>query len=274
MSQKPEGQATRGFTAPNRLRLVDTYVLVALPGHLRSFPGLFADVGYGMRPVTTIESFERFRRVNPHLRAVGVEIDPARVAAAQPYRREGLDFRMGGFNLPLTPGEQPGLVRAFNVLRQYPESDIRDALWSLAHVMPPGAILLEGTTDPLGRHVCFWVWTRDGTVLPPHIRKGEPPLQRKWLVFGARLHAAFSPRGFQPFLPKELIHHAEPGGTLDAFFAAWERGWASAAGRSPKERWFAGAGTLASAGYAIDRRRAVLSRSLIAVSPGGLVAPG
>lgn len=53
---------------------------------------------------------------------VGVEIDPERVAAALPDRQPGLDFRLGGFNLPLEPGERAAVVRAFNVLRQYPES--------------------------------------------------------------------------------------------------------------------------------------------------------
>ena len=271
MAPKPEGQVTRGFTAPNRLRLVDTYVLVALAEHLRRTP-LFVDVGYGAEPITTLESFERFRRTNPALRALGIEIEPSRVAAAEPYRREGMDFRLGGFNLPLLQGERPMLVRAFNVLRQYAEADVRDALWSLAHVLPPGALLLEGTSDPFGRHVCFWVWERTAAAVPKHIRRGPPPLARKWLVFGARLHSEFRPRDFQPYLPKELIHHAEPGGALDSFFAAWERGWDLGAGRSPRERWAAAAAGLSDAGYDVDRRRRVLDRSLLAVHPASLGA--
>lgn len=269
MAPKPEGQVTRGFTAPNRLRLVDTYVLVALAEHLGRTP-LFVDVGYGAEPITTVESFERFRAANPALHALGVEIEPARVAAAEPYRRDGMDFRLGGFNLPLLDGEQPMLARAFNVLRQYAEADVRDALWSLAHVLPPGALLLEGTSDPFGRHVCFWVWERTGAVVPKHTRRGEPPLVRKSLVFGARLHTDFRPRDFQPYLPKELIHHAEPGGSLDAFFGAWERGWDIGAGRSLRERWSAAASSLPGAGYDVDRRRRVLERSLLAVKAGSL----
>ena len=266
MAPKPEGQVTRGFTAPNRLRQVDTYVLVALADHLRRAP-LFVDLGYGSEPITTLESFERFRAVNPALTALGIEIEPARVAAADFYRRDGLDFRLGGFNLPLGEGERPMLVRAFNVLRQYSEAEVRDALWSLATVLPPGALLIEGTSDPFGRHVCFWVWERKAGQLPKHVRRGEPPWSRRWLVFGTRLHPGFCPRDFQPYLPKELIHHAEPGGRLDAFFAAWERAWDASAGQPARARWTVAAQALPAAGYDIDRRRAVVSRSLVAIRP-------
>lgn len=264
LKAKPEGRITRGFTTANRLRLVDTYVLLALRERLHGRGALFVDVGYGAEPITTSESFTRFRTVNPAVQAIGVEIEPSRVAAAGPYAREGMEFRLGGFNLPLFEGEQPTLVRAFNVLRQYGEGDVRDALWSLGCAVPPGAILIEGTSDPLGRMVCFWVWERGNTAAPRHARRA-PPFERKWLVFGARLVPEFRPRAFQAVLPKELIHHAEPGGALDRFFAAWEHGWDTAAGRARRERWAAGAQRLADQGYAADRRRRIIDRSLLAV---------
>ena len=263
VAPRPEGHPTRGFTAPNPLRLVDTYVLVAHREQLGR-ASLFVDLGYGSEPVTTAESFDRFRRVRPLSRALGIEIEPERVVAAQPFQREGLEFRLGGFNLPLEAGDEPGVIRAFNVLRQYPETSVNDALWSVSRSMPPGALLIEGTSDPYGRHVCFWVWERDGSAMPLHVRRGELPLQRKWLVFGARLHEAFSPRDIQPFLPKELIHHAEPGGALDSLFASWERAWDAAAGRVPRDRWLAASEALHGAGHQIDRRRGLLRRSLLA----------
>jgi hypothetical protein len=264
VSAKPIGQVTRGFTAPNRLRLVDTYVLVALAPHLRR-SSLFVDLGYGAEPVTTVESFTRFRRANPDLAALGIEIDPARVSAAEPYLREGLTFRHGGFNLPLEPGESPGLVRAFNVLRQYGEHEVADALSSLARGLSPGAILIEGTSDPLGRHVCFWVWERIAAPLPVHGRQGALPFVRRWLVFGARTHPAFNPRDLQPYLPKELIHHAGPGDPADRFFAAWSRKWLATAALPPRERWRAAALGLAREGHGIGRQRGLLNRSLLAL---------
>lgn len=264
---KPFGQPTRGFTAPNRLRLVDTFVLVALREHLRSMPGLFVDLGYGALPLTTVESFERFRRLNPAIRALGVEIDPQRVADAEPFARAGLDFRRGGFNLPLEAGEPVSLVRAFNVLRQYEEHEVEAALDTLARSMTPGAWLIEGTSDPPGRHVCFWAWRRSEEKPLPGRAAKAPLLERRWLVFGARLHTGFSPRELQPFLPKELIHHAEPGGTVDSFFAKWDRAWLANAALAPRRQWSAAARQLAAVTPGVDARALLTARGLLAVRP-------
>lgn len=264
---KPFGQPTRGFTAPNRLRLVDTFVLVALREHLRHMPGLFVDLGYGAVPFTTAEAFGRFRAVNPALRVLGVEIDPARVAAGAPFARDGLAFRRGGFNLPLQAGESVSLVRAFNVLRQYEEREVEAALDTLARSMLPGAWLIEGTSDPPGRHVCFWAWQR-GTEQPLPGRAAKAPLlERRWLVFGARAHADLRPRELQPFLPKELIHHAEPGGTVDAFFAQWERAWLASSALAARLQWVAAARQLATAVPGVDARAVLTERGLLAVRP-------
>ncbi|NEA03404.1 class I SAM-dependent methyltransferase, partial [Streptomyces sp. SID10116] len=88
--------------------------------------------------------------------------DPARVAAAAPYAREGLTFRHGGFEVPLSPpngtgtGTGPDLIRAANVLRQYDEDQVA-AVWArLCARLSPGGLLVEGTCDEIGRrHV--WV---------------------------------------------------------------------------------------------------------------------
>ena len=82
-SKKPLGLPTRGKTAPNRLRPTDTYLALCHAGFLRALPGLYVDLGFGETPQTTLESAARLRRVNPDLQLLGVEIDPARVAAAR-----------------------------------------------------------------------------------------------------------------------------------------------------------------------------------------------
>ena len=84
ISKKIIGQATRGKTASNRLRRVDNFILLYEPSLLTRTDGLFSDsffvdVGYGFDARTTLESAARFRRVNPHLRILGVEIDKERV---------------------------------------------------------------------------------------------------------------------------------------------------------------------------------------------------
>ncbi|MFM8322026.1 MAG: class I SAM-dependent methyltransferase, partial [Chloroflexota bacterium] len=110
-ARKPQGRPTRGKTAVNRLRQVDHFVLRYDPGLLTRWDGAYAgalvvDLGYGAEAVTTLEMGERFHRLNPRLPVLGVEIDPERVAAAQPFATPQIFFRLGGFNLPLLPGEQ------------------------------------------------------------------------------------------------------------------------------------------------------------------------
>ena len=109
VSKKPEGQLTRGKTASNRLRRVDNFILLYETSLLTRADGLFAralfvDLGYGFDARTTLESAARFRRVNPDLPILGVEIEKERVEAALPYADEKTFFRLGGFNLPLKEG--------------------------------------------------------------------------------------------------------------------------------------------------------------------------
>ena len=152
---KPLGQPTRGKTARNRLRQVDHFMLLYDPGLLTRRDGLFdealfVDLGYGEEPFTALESAERLRRLNPALKILGVEIDPERVARAQPYADADTFFRLGGFNLPLTARESVRAIRAFNVLRQYEEADVFPAWERMAGSVLPGGLLVEGTSNPTG----------------------------------------------------------------------------------------------------------------------------
>ena len=99
----------------------------------------------------SLESAVRFRRLNPSLKILGVEIDKERVDAALPYADDKTFFRLGGFNLPLKEGETVRLIRAFNVLRQYEEKDLIPAYERLAQYVLPGGLMIEGTSDPFGR---------------------------------------------------------------------------------------------------------------------------
>src|SRR5215216_4583006 len=159
VSKKPEGLPTRGKTASNRLRRVDNFILLYEPSLLTRTDGLFADsmfvdLGYGFDARTTLESAARFRRVNPDLKILGVEIEKDRVEAARPYENEKTFFRLGGFNLPLSEEEHVRLVRAFNVLRQYEENDFAPAYERLAQYVLPGGLMIEGTSNPFGSVWC------------------------------------------------------------------------------------------------------------------------
>jgi hypothetical protein len=238
------------------LRKTDTFLAVAHPEFVRTLPGLYVDLGYGTYPVTAVETRQRLRRLNPKLRVLGVEIDPRRVAEAQPFAGPGLEFRLGGFNLPLQPGEQAGIIRAFNVLRQYPESDVMRALAALEAGLCTGGLLLEGTSDPTGRLLTFNVFRKTTA----------RNLTRLALVLAPSLRADFLPRQLQAVLPKNFIHHAAPGGLIDEFFGGWQASWQAArqVGRDRRQVFYHAALRLAdSYGYVIDRRPALLKRGFL-----------
>jgi hypothetical protein len=265
---KPEGQPTRGKTVRNRLRRLDNFLLTYDPGLLGRLDGpyeraFFVDLGYGAEPITTLESAARLRRANPHLPVLGVEIDPARVAEAQPYAGEGIFFRLGGFNLPLEawPDGQPEtvrLVRAFNVLRQYEKEAVAGAYNRLFQYILPGGLLVEGTSDPFGR---FWA---ANLVRKP--ADGAPAWEIEALVFSTNFRAGFDPAQFQPVLPKNLIHRVVPGEPIYDFFEAWKR---AALETSPVQvwgsrQWFgASAHKLAEHGYSVRLNRKWLQRGYL-----------
>lgn len=143
----PIGTITRGTTGVNRLRRSDRWLinddLVIARLHAATDP-LVVDLGYGASPWTTFELAARLRTVRPDVRVVGLEIDPERVVPG----RDGVSFARGGFELA---GLRPVLVRAFNVLRQYPESAVPDAWSTILSGLAPGGLLVDGTCDELGR---------------------------------------------------------------------------------------------------------------------------
>ena len=256
---KPLGRPTRGKTAPNRLRKTDAFLAIAFPALVRQLPGLYVDLGYGAYPVTTEETWRRLRRLDPRARVLGVEIDPARVAEAQPYAVPGLEFRRGGFDLPVRPGERVAVIRAFNVLRQYDEAEVAAALATLAAALAEGGLLIEGTSDPHGRLLAFNLFRKAGV------------LERAGVVLAPRLGADFAPRTLRAVLPKAFIHHAEPAGAIDRFFAAWDAAWQRTrrGARTPRQRFIAAAIGLAERGdYRLDRREALLRRGFLWLGPG------
>ncbi|MGV9283142.1 class I SAM-dependent methyltransferase [Streptomyces sp. NPDC003730] len=256
---RPVGTVTRGTTNPNRLRRMDRWIAATHGAELRRAADPVAvDLGYGAAPWTAVELLHRLRTVAPHARVVGVEIDPARVAAAQPYAREGLDFRHGGFEVPVAG--PPLLIRAANVLRQYDEAEVA-AVWQrlcarLAPASAPspspspragsasgpsvppvpsgpslpsghsrGGLLVEGTCDEIGRR---HVWVALGPEGP------------RTVTFATRLGSLERPSDLAERLPKALIHRNVPGEPVHAFLRDFDRAWAAAApyaSYGARQRW-------------------------------------
>jgi hypothetical protein len=231
---KPLGAATRGTTNPNRLRRVDNFIAYRCGDLLAAAAEpLVVDLGYGATPVTAVELRARLvAAVGAAVTVVGLEIEPVRVQDAQPAADPPhLVFRRGGFELA---GLRPALVRAFNVLRQYPEDEVA-AAWRT--MTATGAFLVEGTCDELGR-IATWACV-DGT----------GPLT---LTLSARLSDLDHPATFAERLPKALIQHNVPGepvyDLLRRLGGAWD---ASATPFGPRQRWLATVGRLRADGMPV-----------------------
>jgi hypothetical protein len=223
---------------------VDRWITQAQSAVLRARERpLIVDLGFGASPVTTVELYLRVRAVAPGAEVTGLEIDPERVAAAR--RRlaalraagdelPGLTFAVGGFELPAA--RRPALVRAFNVLRQYPEDQVLAAWSRLRAGLAEGGVLVEGTCDEIGRRA---VW-----VTLPAGPGGDAAL----ITFSARLASLGRPSDLAERLPKALIHRNVPGEPVHQFLRDFDRAWDTAAPYSsfgPRQRWLAAVGSLA-----------------------------
>ena len=276
VSNKPEGLPTRGKTASNRLRRVDNFILLYEPSLLTRTDGLFADamfvdLGYGFEAHTTLESASRFRRLNPRLKILGVEIDKERVEAALPFVDEKTFFRLGGFNLPLQEGEHVRIIRAFNVLRQYEEKDFAPAYERLGEYILPGGLMTEGTSNPFGSIWCANVArkTMESKSSLLNFRQQAAGLHN-WnfeaLVFSTNFRQGFDVEEFQTILPKNLIHRVIKGEPIYEFFENWKIAAAetSALKTYGAKQWFiAAAERLAERGYAVATQRKWLAKGFL-----------
>jgi SAM-dependent methyltransferase len=237
-ASRPLGTITRGTTHPNRLRRVDRWIARTCSPALRSArEPVVVDLGYGAAAWTARDLRDALRLVRPAVRVVGIEIDPERVAAAAAYADSTLSFRRGGFETPLD-GADATVIRAFNVLRQYDESQVHDAWRTMTSRLAPGGLLVEGTCDELGRHA-WWVALEAGALEP------------RSLTLSTRLAGLQRPSDLAERLPKALIHRNVPGERVHALLVALDREWAAAAPQGAfgvRQRWLAAVGALRAGG--------------------------
>lgn len=212
--RRPQGVITRGTTAPNRLRRNDRWLLATQASRLRAHAGppVVVDLGYGASPVTCVELRERLRVVRPDVQVIGIEIDPERVARAAPLADPpGLDFAVGGFEVPVPGGRAPSIVRAFNVLRQYDEAEVAASWERVCSRLAPDGVLVDGTCDEIGR-LAAWL-----SVGP----EGPRTLTLSWRLRGLERPGVVAER-----LPKALIHHNVPGEPVHDFLTRLDDAWA------------------------------------------------
>ena len=243
-STKRIGTVTRGTTNPNRLRRVDRYI-ATLPVLKKPNP-VVVDLGYGASPITAIELRERLLKVNQAVRIVGVEIEKDRVARGLEVAEPGLDFLLGGFETPLPQDlEKADVIRAFNVLRQYDERDVRPAWDLMLSRINPDGVLVEGTCNEIGR-ISSWIT----------ITKEGPQL----LTISLHLGSLEVPSIVAERLPKALIHHNVPGEKIHDYLKALDQAWLNHAGLGTfgaVQRWIAVCETLKAAGWPVlvNRKR-------------------
>ncbi len=244
--KKPIGTVTRGTTNPNRLRRVDRYI-AALPLMRSTNAPIVVDLGFGASPITAVELLARLIKVNARTQVVGVEIERERVDRGLSVATESLHFTHGGFEAPLPKnlGPQIDVIRAFNVLRQYDESEVAAAWQIMQNRLSADGTLIEGTCDEIGR-LASWV-TLD---------KNEPLS----LTISLRLPGLDLPSKVAERLPKALIHHNIEGEPIYEFLQALDAAWRSNAGVGAfgaSQRWVAACKQLLTAGWPLigDRKR-------------------
>lgn len=219
---------------------------------------LVVDLGYGALPVTTLELASRLRTVRTDVRVVGLEIHPERVSTARAVA-DGTDvrFALGGFELG---GLRPVLVRAFNVLRQYPVEAVPDAWATMTRHLAPGGLIIDGTCDELGRRCCWVLLDADGPVS---------------LTLACDPFSIERPSDLAERLPKVLIHHNVAGQPIHTLLSAADRAWASTAGHGvfgPRVRWRAMVELLSAEGYPVAAPRRRMRDGVLTV-PWAAVAP-
>ncbi|MEQ6897571.1 class I SAM-dependent methyltransferase [Microbacterium sp. KR10-403] len=254
MTSSPVGRPTRGTTGTNRLRRVDRWI-ARHPTLRRAADPLVVDLGYGASGVTALELEARLRPVRRDVHVHGLELDPDRVARARaqlaevrakrtPFAPDArVSFARGGFEVPTPQARRPAVIRAFNVLRQYDESDVQDAWGRMAARLAPAGLVVEGTCDEIGR-VSSWIAVDD---------HGTP----RSLTISLRLTTLEHPSIAAARLPKALIHRNVPGERIHDFLAALDREWDRGAGLAPfgpVQRWRAAMQALVDAGWPLQNR--------------------
>jgi hypothetical protein len=224
---------------------------------LRASDPLVVDLGFGASPVTTLELAHRLAAfAGRPVDVLGLEIDPDRVAQAQPLATLGVSFALGGFEVPAP--RPPSVIRAANVLRQYRQDEV-PAAWAnmVAHLAPRG-VLVEGTCDELGRS-CTWVTIAADQASAggrrDRLTAAHAPVLPETLTLSLDVRSLRQPSEVAERLPKALIHNNVRGEPIHDLLSELDHAWDCAAPHGvfgPRQRWLAAVSALHADGWPIS----------------------
>ena len=128
---RPVGRVTRGTTGSNRLRRFDRWITYLAEREIRSDASpLSVDLGFGSAPTTTAQWQRSLRRVNPASQVVDRD-RPGPGGCSRNHHRRPRGLRD-------TTDRRPLLIRAANVLRQYPLDEVTSAWHLMSSRLAPG----------------------------------------------------------------------------------------------------------------------------------------
>merc|ERR1719330_2177524 len=131
-----------------------------------------------------------------------------------------MDFRHGGFMMPLAPEERSKLVavKALNVLRQYGTlTEVRKAHRTVASQLEDGGVFLEGFSDLVGDVVVCRVLRRPCS--------GSEPFEQEAMLFALNLRRQARDGGLTLRLVAENLAEVPHNGAdafLEEFLLLWE----------------------------------------------------
>lgn len=203
---------TRGKTKPNRHSLWLAWFAEQY-NQLEPFcDRSIIDLGYGEKPYSVFELHEASRGFSSPPSIIGVESAHHRHRQALAERHPEISFILDEtveFSRYRPP---PKLIRALNVLRQYPPHEVASIRRGWLATSPGDVLLTEGTTD------------RDGDTLAMWCQSNDAP---STLVFGVSGRRGFAPNQLRAVLPNDLRWlHPKPA-WLERLFEDWTLAWAT-----------------------------------------------
>ena len=203
-------KTTRGKTRRERLGLWLRWFEHHFRGTNTFTSRSIIDLGYGEKPYSTIELAEMAQCLDVPPAIIGIEASEHRHRQALALATPEIEYLFGDAQTIAQCKPTAKLVRAINVLRQYPPAEVSTIRRSWLDFCQPDTLLTEGTTDRDGNVLGMWVLGQERSAT---------------LVLGASCLQSFAPAQVRAALPNDLRwQHSRPT-WVDAFFSRWTELW-------------------------------------------------